>query len=47
MPDISIPEELVTLIHAIFEDKNLSERFLSLQQLPAVLRQAQLMRIAA
>ncbi len=47
MPDIPIPEELITLVHAISEDKNLCERFLSLQQLPPVLRQAQLVRITA
>ena len=47
MPDNPIPEELVSLVHAISEDKNLCERLLSLQQLPPALRQARLMSIAA
>lgn len=47
MPRHQIPEELVTLVLAISEDKQLCERFLGLQQLPDVVREAHLLTIAA
>lgn len=42
-----IPDELVSLIQAISEDKNLCERILSFQQIPAVMCQTELLNIAA
>lgn len=47
MIDNSIPEDLVSLIHAISEDNDICERLFSLQQLPSAARQAQLVSIAA
>ena len=47
MIDKRIPEELVSLLHAISEDKDLCERLFTLQELPSALRQVQLFRIAA
>jgi hypothetical protein len=47
MPGNSIPEELVTLLHAISEDKDLCDLFLSLQHLSPAVRQNQLLSIAA
>lgn len=47
MPKSPIPEELVSLIHAVSEDKALCEALLSFKQLPPAVRQALLQSIAA
>ncbi|MEO6787575.1 MAG: hypothetical protein ABI318_15720 [Chthoniobacteraceae bacterium] len=47
MPDDEIPEELVSLLHAVSEDRHLSEWLLSLQHVPLAMRQAALLRMAA
>ena len=47
MPDNAPPEQLVSLLHAVSEDRRLSEWLLSLQQLPPATRQTALLRMAA
>ena len=47
MSDNPIPEELVSLLYVIADDKRLCESLVSLQQFPLGMRQAELRRIAA
>ena len=47
MPDSAISEELVSLLHAVSEDKRLSDWLLSLRHVPPATRQAALLGMAA
>jgi hypothetical protein len=47
MPDHAIPEQLVTLLHSVSEDRRLAEWLLGLEQHPPAARQAALLRMAA
>lgn len=47
MPDPAIPEELVSLLHSLSEDRRLAEWLLGLEQHPPEVRQAALLRMAA
>jgi hypothetical protein len=47
MPDHSIPEQLVTLLHSVSEDRRLAEWLLGLEQHPPAARHAALLRMAA
>ena len=47
MPDHAIPEPLVSLLHAVSEDRRLAEWLLGLEQHPPEVRQGALLRMAA
>ena len=47
MPSPAIPEHLVSLLHAVSEDRRLADWLLALGQQPPAARQAALLRMAA
>ena len=47
MPDTAIPEQLVTLLHSVSEDRRLAEWLLGLEQQQPAARQTALLRMAA